>query len=167
MAQKYEKNARNFKEGLAAVEDKIEDDKPMTKANKIMLFLILGAEFFWFMADNGIGTFMNNYTIYYLGAKTSSNMINTIVGGVGSVLGFGIGGYIAAKIGRKWTVVAGLALSLLAYLAWLIATYTFLSGFKEFPSLIYILIIPRRKNFVNPFSVLTTNNFFQSPTGWS
>ena len=130
-------------EELAAVEDKIEDDKPMTKANKIMLFLILGAEFFWFMADNGIGTFMNNYTIYYLGAKTSSNMINTIVGGVGSVLGFGIGGYIAAKIGRKWTVVAGLALSLLAYLAWLIATYTFLSGSMEgggsFPVLLYVV----------------------------
>ena len=130
-------------EELAAVEDKIDDDKPMTKANKIMLFLILGAEFFWFMADNGIGTFMNNYTIYYLGAATSSNMINTIVGGVGSVIGFAIGGYIAAKIGRKWTVFAGLALSLLSYLVWLIATYTFLAGSMEgggsFPVLLYIV----------------------------
>ena len=69
----------------------------MSKANKAMLFLILGAEFFWFMADNGIGTFMGNYTIYYLGASTRSNMINTIVGGVGSVIGFAIGGFIADK----------------------------------------------------------------------
>jgi Na+/melibiose symporter-like transporter len=67
-------------EELAAVEDKItEDDKPMSKANKTMLFLILAAEFCWFMADNGISTFMGNYSLYYLHCKTSSNMINTIV----------------------------------------------------------------------------------------
>ena len=62
----------------AEVVDKVSEDKPMSKANKIMLILILGAEFFWFMADNGIGTFMGNYAVYYLGAESSSNMINTI-----------------------------------------------------------------------------------------
>ena len=85
----------------AEVVDKVSEDKPMTKANRTMLILILIAEFFWFMADNGIGTFMGNYTVYFLGAETSSNMINTIVGGVGSVVGFAVGGIIAGKIGRK------------------------------------------------------------------
>ncbi|MBQ2158459.1 MAG: MFS transporter [Oscillospiraceae bacterium] len=41
-------------ERLAAVENKIEDDAPMTRANKRMLLAILGAEFLWFMADNAI-----------------------------------------------------------------------------------------------------------------
>ena len=95
-------------EQQAEVVDKVSDDAPMTKGNKAMLLLILFAEFFWFMADNGIGTFMGNYTIYYLGAESGSNMINTIIGGVGSVLGFALGGIIASKIGRKWTVVGGL-----------------------------------------------------------
>ena len=129
-------------EELAAVETKIEDDKPMSKANKTMLFLILIAEFFWFMADNGISTFMGNYTIYHLQASSSSNMINTIVGGIGSCVGFALGGIIAEKIGRKWTVVSGLSLALLSYLVWLIATFTFLKGAAgsgTFPWIIYVI----------------------------
>ena len=127
-------------EEMSATEDKVDDDKPMTKANLIMLFLILGAEFFWFMADNGIGTFMSNYTIYYLKASTASNMINTIMGGVGSVIGFAVGGFIAAKIGRKWTIFGGLGLSLISYIVWIIGTFTFLKayiGSGEFPPAIW------------------------------
>lgn len=129
-------------EEYAEVADKVEEDKPITKANKRMLILILVAEFFWFMADNGIGTFMGNYTIYYLGASTRSNMINTIVGGAGSVLGFAIGGIIASKIGRKWTVVGGLGITLASYAFWVIATFTFLKGAAgsgSFPIAIYII----------------------------
>ena len=129
-------------EEMSATEDKVDDDKPMTRANKIMLFLILGAEFFWFMADNGIGTFMSNYTIYHLGASTASNMINTIMGGVGSVIGFAIGGFIAAKIGRKWTIFGGLGLSLLSYIVWIIGTFTFLKGAAgsgDFPKIIWAI----------------------------
>ena len=118
------KNDMALGEKYAAVETPIEDNKPMSKANKIMLFLILGAEFFWFMADNGIGTFMNNYTLYHLYASSGSNMINVIVGGVGSVLGFAIGGMIASKIGRKWTVVSGLILTVLGLTLWTILAYS-------------------------------------------
>ena len=124
----------------AEVVDKVTEDQPMSKANKIMLFLILGAEFFWFMADNGIGTFMGNYTVYYLGAESSSNMINTILGGVGSVAGFALGGIIASKIGRKWTLFGGLGLTLVAYVVWAILTFTAIvphSG--SFPVWIYII----------------------------
>ena len=49
----------------AADKLKADDEGPMTPANKRMLFLILGAEFFWFMADNGMssgpGTIIVNY----------------------------------------------------------------------------------------------------------
>lgn len=108
----------------AAVEGEIAgEDKPMSKANLTMLLLILAAEFFWFMADNGIGTFMGNYTVYHLMAKSSGNMLNTILGGVGSVLGFLIGGYLASKIGRKWTITMGLGMTITALLIWVILTY--------------------------------------------
>ena len=109
-------------EALAEVEDSVADDedKPMSKANKIMLWSILAAEFFWFMADNGVSTFMSNYTIYHLKADTSSLMINTIIGGLASVVGFAIAGLIAAKIGRKWSIFSGLGLTAAAYAAWLI-----------------------------------------------
>ena len=124
----------------AEVVDKVSEDKPMSKANKIMLILILGAEFFWFMADNGIGTFMGNYAVYYLGAESSSNMVNTILGGVGSVIGFAIGGIIASKIGRKWTLLGGLGITFVAYVLWAILTFTAIvphSG--SFPFWIFII----------------------------
>ena len=122
----------------AEVVDKVSEDSPMTKANRVMLILILAAEFFWFMADNGIATFMGNYTVYYLGAESSSNMINTIIGGVGSVVGFAIGGMIASKIGRKWTVVGGLSLTLLGYTLWAILTFATTPN-GSFPFWIFIV----------------------------
>lgn len=100
-----------------------DDDAPLSRANKIMLFLILGAEFFWFMADNGVSTFLSNYIIYNVGASTVSTAILTIVGGVGSVIGFILGGIIASKIGRKWTLISGLILALVSYALWIILTY--------------------------------------------
>ena len=117
----------------------------MTKANKTMLFLILGAEFLWFMADNGIGTFMGNYTIYHLHCSSSSNMINVIVGGVGSVLGFVVGGILASKIGRKWTITSGLALTAIALTTWmiisLVTTVPVPEAGKDNPFPIYLYFI--------------------------
>ena len=103
--------------------DKVEDDAPLTRANRIMLFLILGAEFFWFMADNGVSTFLNNYIIYNTDATSAATAALTIVGGVGSILGFVFGGIIAGKIGRKWTLLSGLFLTLFSYAIWIILTF--------------------------------------------
>ncbi len=101
-------------ERLAAIEEPVDDDGPMPKANKRMLLAILGAEFLWFMADNAIGTYIGNYVIYYLNSVSSSTMILTIIGGVASVVGFAIAGSIADRIGRKWTITTGLAISVVS-----------------------------------------------------
>ena len=98
-------------EKLAAVETPIDDDKPMSKANKTMLLAILGAEFLWFMSDNALGTYIGNYVIYHLQSVSSATMILTILGGLASVVGFAIAGGIADRIGRKWTISAGLAVT--------------------------------------------------------
>lgn len=129
-------------EEMSELKEKVDDDKPLSRNNKIMLILILAAEFCWFMADNGISTFMGNYTIYYFEASSSSNMINTIVGGVGSVIGFAIGGIIAGRIGRKWTIVSGLSLTLVSYLIWAILSFTlieFSEGVGQFPIYLYFI----------------------------
>ena len=98
-------------EKMAAVETPIEDDKPMSPANKRMLLAILGAEFLWFMADNAIGTYIGNYVIYYLRSASSATSTLIIVGGVASVIGFATAGGIADRIGRKWTISAGLVIT--------------------------------------------------------
>ncbi len=98
-------------EELAAIENPVDDDAPMPRANRRMLMAILGAEFLWFMADNAIGTYIGNYVIYYLNSVSSATMILTILGGLASVVGFATAGVIADKIGRKWTISSGLALT--------------------------------------------------------
>ena len=101
-------------ERLAAIATPVDDDKPMSKANKTMLLAILGAEFLWFMSDNAIGTYIGNYVIYYLNSVSSATMVLTIAGGLSSVIGFAIAGGIAEKIGRKWTISCGLGITFVA-----------------------------------------------------
>ncbi len=122
----------------AEIADSVEEDAPMSKANKTMLILILLAEFFWFMADNGIGTFMTNYTRYHLQASTSALSLNTIISGLLSVVGFVVGGIIASKIGRKWTLTSGLMLTLVSYAIWLVLSLT-IEPDGKFPIYLYAL----------------------------
>lgn len=98
-------------ERLAAIADPVDDDKPMSKANRNMLFAILAAEFLWFMSDNALGTYIGNYVIYHLNSVSSSTTLLVIIGGAASVIGFAIAGSLADKIGRKWTISLGLCVT--------------------------------------------------------
>ena len=98
-------------EELAAVAAPIDDDKPMSKANRNMLFAILGAEFLWFMSDNALGTYIGNYVIYFLSSSSRFTSTMIIVGGLASVFGFAIAGFVADRVGRKWTISSGLTIT--------------------------------------------------------
>ncbi|MBO7600096.1 MAG: MFS transporter [Lachnospiraceae bacterium] len=130
-------------EKLAAIETPVDDDKPMSKANKRMLLAILAAEFLWFMADNAIGTYIGNYVIYHLQSSSSKTMILTILGGVASVIGFATAGSIADKIGRKWTISSGLTVTVLAYIVMCFAkptgVVTGANGEFSFPVLLFVV----------------------------
>ena len=133
-------------ERLAAIADPVDDDKPMSKANKIMLFAILGAEFLWFMSDNALGTYLNNYVIYALGAASSKTSTLVIFGGLASVIGFATAGFIADKVGRKWTISMGLILTfcgliLMCFVHPSTATYVDRVGttYNVFPNLLLVV----------------------------
>ena len=130
-------------ERLAAVETPIDDDKPMSPANKRMLLAILGAEFLWFMSENAIGTYIGNYVIYYLQSSSSKTMLLTIVGGLTSVIGFATAGSIADKIGRKWTISFGLSISVVSYIIMCFArptgVVTGANGEFSFPALLFVV----------------------------
>ena len=111
-----------------------------------MLLAILGAEFLWFMSDNALGTYIGNYVIYYMESSSSATMILTIIGGLASVVGFAIAGMIADKIGRKWTISLGLAVTLLGLLLMIFVkqspkTTTTADGivYHSFPVLLYVV----------------------------
>lgn len=101
-------------EEMAAVETPIDDDKPMSKANKRMLLAILGAEFLWFMSDNALGTYIGNYVIYYLNSVSSATMILTILGGLASVIGF------ATPTGKVVGARGEFAFPMLLFVVWAI-----------------------------------------------
>ena len=133
----------------AQVETPLDDDKPMAKANKIMLFAILGAEFLWFMADNAISTYLGNYVIFYLNHASSLASTLVLIGGVSSVIGFAIAGFIADKIGRKWTISIGLGVSFIGLIlmcfanpntSWLMYIVWIIKGFGM--SLVHICSFP-------------------------
>ncbi|MBP5161418.1 MAG: MFS transporter [Spirochaetales bacterium] len=129
-------------ERQAAIADPVDDNKPMSKANRIMLFAILGAEFLWFMSDNALGTYLNNYVFYAMGAATSNTSMMVIAGGLASVIGFATAGFIADKVGRKWTISAGLSLTVLGLIlmCFIKASTTVLdSGLKAFPKLLLVV----------------------------
>ena len=134
-------------ERQAAIATPVSDEGPMSRANRQMLLAILGAEFLWFMADNALNTYMGNYVIYYLNAASSATMVQTILGGLASVIGFAIAGHIADKIGRKWTVAAGLSLTVLALFIMCFVRPTGqvsgLHGEFAFPMLLYGVAIIR------------------------
>ncbi|MBP5208601.1 MAG: MFS transporter, partial [Clostridia bacterium] len=131
-------------EQLAAIENPVNDDAPMSKANRNMLLAILGAEFLWFMADNALGTYINNYVIYYLHSASSSTMLMTIIGGVASVAGFAIAGAIADKIGRKWTISIGLGITVVGMILMIVQSFTVKapadpSALNKFPPLLFVV----------------------------
>ncbi len=134
-------------ERLAAIATPVTDDGPMSRENRQMLLAILGAEFLWFMSDNALGTYMGNYVIYYLNSVSSATMILVILGGVASVIGFAIAGSIADKIGRKWTISCGLALTFVGLIIMCFVgptgRVTGANGEYAFPILLYLVGIIR------------------------
>ena len=129
-------------ERMAAIADPVDDDKPMSKANRNMLLAILGAEFLWFMSDNALGTYLNNYVYYAMGAATSNTSMMIIAGGLASVIGFATAGFIADKVGRKWTIASGLCLTAvgLILMCFIKASATVLdTGLKAFPKLLLVV----------------------------
>ncbi len=134
-------------EKYAAIENPVDDDAPMSPANRKMLLAILGAEFLWFMADNAIGTYIGNYVIYYLNSASSSTMLLTILGGVASVVGFATAGIIADRIGRKWTISSGLAITVAGMAVMCLVTptgnVTGANGEFAFPPLLFGVAVLR------------------------
>ena len=140
-------------EELAEVVDKVEEgEKPISKGNRTMLWLILIAEFLWFMAANAVATFQTNYMTITVNQNFEFSMLVTIIGGVGSVVGFAVAGIIADKIGRKWTVFLGLFGVLLSYII-----FCFTPLLSEGAITAFLIVIWVINGF--SFSLVHTNSF--------
>ena len=85
--------------------------------------------------------YIGNYTIYYLLSGSDKTGLLIILGGAGSVIGFAVGGHIADRIGRKWTISSGLAITFAALIVMCFVkptgNVTGANGEYAFPALLY------------------------------
>ena len=96
----------------------VKSNEKLSKTNLRNLILILIAEMLWFMSLNAVETFQTNYVMFWLNTSSSGGAIMTVVSGAASVAGFLLAGFIADKIGRKWTIFLGICLVAACYLAY-------------------------------------------------
>jgi len=96
------------------LEEKIEENAPLSKKNKAGLSLLIVAVFLWFASFNSVETFWSSYGVYHL--NISNYSLFTIVLTIASLLSFVPAAIVSEKIGRKWTIVIGLALVALGLL---------------------------------------------------
>lgn len=88
--------------------EEIVEDKPLSKTDKFNLKIIIISVFFWFLAFNALETFWSTYGEEYL--LTQSWSLATIILTISSMIFFIPSGQLSNKIGRKRSVVIGLAL---------------------------------------------------------
>lgn len=102
---------------LSETVDEVKDNGPLSKENKRNLLLILLAEVFWFMSFNAIGTYLSNFVWFGLNCSTKYSGYLSAVQGVMAAISFLIAGPVSEKIGRKKTILIGLAICFVSYLA--------------------------------------------------
>lgn len=101
-------------EALADVQEPLNSDNKLSSKNKRNLILMIVAIFLWFAAFNAVETFWSNYSGYYL--KFDKSSLATIVLTICSLVSFIPAGIISDKIGRKYTVLIGIGIIILALL---------------------------------------------------
>ena len=98
--------------------EQVTTTEKLSKNNVRNLVLILIAEMLWFMALNAVETFQTNYVMFWLNTSSAGGAIMTVISGAASVVGFIVAGFIADKIGRKWTIFLGICLVTACYIAY-------------------------------------------------
>lgn len=102
-------------EAMSELSEPVKEGERLSKNNKRSLILMIVAIFLWFAAFNAVETFWSNYSTYYIGFDGYSMAI--IVLTVASLITFIPAGFLADKIGRKWTVLIGIAIMIVALFA--------------------------------------------------
>lgn len=98
-----------LKRGELVSEVKLDEkEEKLSKKNRNDLIKMIIAIFFWFAAFNAVETFWSNYSLYYLHFEKYS--MATIILTIASLITFIPAGFLADKIGRKWSVLIGIGM---------------------------------------------------------
>lgn len=96
-------------EALAETNEQIKENNVLSKVDKFNFYMIIIAIFFWFMSFNSFETFGSTFSVNVLGNSGIMSTM-TIILTVTSIISFVAFSSLSNKIGRKLTIVIGLAL---------------------------------------------------------
>lgn len=119
--------------------DKIEEDKPLTKANKRNLILLIASVFLWYFAFNAVETFWTTYSENFLGINKWS--LATIVLTFASLLTFVPSIAMTKKLGRKNVVIIGLVMIIVALVLCAVVGAVMPKASESIPWQFYIMIL--------------------------
>lgn len=109
-------------EKLSETIEVVSDDKPLSKADKTNLWLLIFSVFLWYFAFNAVETFGSLYAKNVL--QTNSWGLATSVLAVASLIAFLPCGWLSEKIGRKNSIILGLSLMIVSlFLAYFVKSF--------------------------------------------
>lgn len=110
----------------------------LTKAQLTSLILLLGAAFLWFMAYNGLKTFYSTFYLEYLGEDNFQ--LPMIIGQAAGFIAFVPAGLLGSKLGRKKTVMVGIAICMIGLLIACVMVFTVPKSNKPLIDLLMIVV---------------------------
>ena len=129
-----------YGEKLSQSIEEVKEDKPLSKKDLRNLFIILIAVFFWFMSFNAIETFNSLFCRDILQNEGIHGTF-TIILTVSSIISFILFSSLANRIGRKWTIVLGLALLILGIGLMTLVTFLLQDEITKYVWIIYLLTV--------------------------
>ena len=103
-----------YGEQLSLTMNDIEEDKPISKADRKNFFLLLIGLFLWFMSFNAIETFNSLFCKNILGDEGIAGTI-VIIMTISSIITFLLSVNLPSKIGRKNSVLIGIACLIIGF----------------------------------------------------
>lgn len=95
----------------------VENTGRMAPEVRKSLIFILTSIFFWFMAYNAVTTAFSKYAQDFLGIKGGGFAANLLIATLAAVISYIPVGIIATKVGRKKTILAGIAMLFASFAA--------------------------------------------------
>lgn len=134
LVKQMEEDSKLLGEEPEAVEE-VEEKKEqaMAPAVKKSLLLILASVFFWYMGYNAITTSFSKYANVYWGLEGGAYAYTLIIAQAAAIISYIPAGIVATKIGRRKTILGGVASLAIAFGSCLF--------FKTFSGMIFFFFV--------------------------
>ena len=134
LVRQMEEDSKLLGEEPEAVEE-VEEKKEqaMAPAVKKSLLLILASVFFWYMGYNAITTSFSKYANVYWGLEGGAYAYTLIIAQAAAIISYIPAGIVATKIGRRKTILGGVASLAIAFGSCLF--------FKTFSGMIFFFFV--------------------------